>query len=184
MIVRCKRLYNKYHKKIMATLLKWSESNKISSDHISLEVKQVYGWIITKDEHLVLVSKDNIKWQFPGGKPNMGENLLQTLTREVYEETSLNISNMKKEFFGYYEISSQGKPSFLQIRYLIICDKNSKELKLDISNEDEIQLGEDIVKYVNSFNIKDALKLIPWLGESEEYKSFLKIYKNVRKRAQ
>lgn len=162
----------------MATLLKWNESNKIKSEHISLEVKQVYGWIITKDQHLVLVSKDNVKWQFPGGKPNKGENLLETLMREVFEETSLDVSNMKKDFFGYYEVSSEEKPSFLQVRYLVICDKNSKELKLGISNEDEVQISEDIVRYVNSYNIKDTLKLIPWLGETEEYKSFLRIYKN------
>ena len=73
----------------MATLLKWNESNKINGDHISLEVKQVYGWIITKDDHLVLVSKDNVKWQFPGGKPNLEENFVDTLTREVLEETSM-----------------------------------------------------------------------------------------------
>lgn len=165
----------------MATLLKWNESNKIKSEHTSLEVKQVYGWIVTKDGHLVLVSKDNVKWQFPGGKPNSGESLLETLTREVFEETSLDISNMKKEFFGYYEIVSEDKPSYLQIRYLVVCDKDSNELKLGISNEDEIQRSEDVVKYVNCYNIKDTLKLIPWLGETEEYKTFLRIYKNLLK---
>lgn len=164
----------------MATLLKWNESNKINDDHISLEVKQVYGWIITKDDRLVLVSKDNLKWQFPGGKPNLEENFVDTLTREVLEETSLDISEMDKRFFGYYQIMSEDKPTFLQVRYIVICDKDSKELKLSVKNEDEDQINEDIVKYVATYSIKEARELIPWLGESEEFKTFIKIYKNVK----
>ena len=165
----------------MPTLLKWNESNKINGDHISLEVKQVYGWIITKDHHLVLVSKDNVKWQFPGGKPNLEENFVDTLTREVLEETSLDISEMDKSFFGYYEIISEDEPPFLQVRYIVICDKNSKELKLGVKNEDKDQVNEDIVKYVASYNIKEATELIPWLGGTEEYKTFMKIFKNIKR---
>lgn len=163
----------------MATLLKWHESNKINDAHINLEVKQVYGWILTKDKCLVLVSKDNVKWQFPGGKPNSGENLLDTLIREVLEETSLDISSMEKEFFGYYEILSDDKPAFLQIRYLVSCDKNSTELHLGADLEDKGQTSEDTVKYVGTYSIDKALELIPWLGGTDEYKTFLKINKDV-----
>jgi len=175
------KLYYKCYKNAMPTLLKWNESNQIKSDHSTLKIKQVYGWVVTKDKRLVLVSKDNVKWQFPGGKPNPGESILETLKREIFEETSLDISNMKKEFFGYYEISSENQPSFFQIRYLVICSQNSEGLDLNINSEDEIQASEDIVRYVNTYSLEEALKLIPWLEESEEYKSFLKIYKHATK---
>ena len=86
-----------------------------------------------------------------------------------------------KKSFGYYEISSENQPSFLQIRYLVICSQNSEGLDLNINSEDEIQASEDIVRYVNTYSLEEALKLIPWLEESEEYKSFLKIYKHATK---
>jgi 8-oxo-dGTP pyrophosphatase MutT (NUDIX family) len=168
-----------FNKNIMATSLKWNDSNKINDTHASLEVKQVYGWIITKDGHLVLVSKDNVKWQFPGGKPDVGESLEETLIREVLEETSLDISMMAKEFFGYYEVIPEDKSPFLQIRFLIFCDKKSEELELSVGKEDKNQVSEDTVKYVNTYTIEKALELIPWLGGTDEYKTFLKIYQNV-----
>lgn len=163
----------------MATSLKWHQSNKINDNHTSLEVKQVYGWVITKDCYLVLVSKDNIKWQFPGGKPDLGESLEETLIREVLEETSLDISQMEKEFFGYYEVIPEDKPPFLQIRFLVLCDKKSEELEFSVSKEDKNQVTEDTVKYVNTYKIDTALELIPWLGGTDEYKTFLKIHRNV-----
>jgi len=159
----------------MSASLKWHEGNKIDDSHASLEVKQVYGWLLTNDGYIVLVSKDNVKWQFPGGKPTTGESLEETLVREILEETSLDISKMKKEFFGYYEVIPDDKPVFLQIRFLVLCDKNSEELELGVGNEDKSQISEDTVKYVSTYTIERALEVIPWLVGSDEYKTFLRV---------
>lgn len=48
------------------------------------------------DKFLILFKSSNSKnfpnvWDFPGGKPEMGEDLIQSLKREVFEETSLKI---------------------------------------------------------------------------------------------
>ena len=56
--------------------------------------------LIKKDnKFLILKRKSGIheeKWSFPGGKSEKGEDILETLKREVKEETNLNINIQKK----------------------------------------------------------------------------------------
>ena len=46
----------------------------------------------------LLLNGDAIGWGFPKGHVDKGETLIQTAKRETYEETSLNISELKPGF--------------------------------------------------------------------------------------
>lgn len=71
----------------MAIERTWIDSDKIKEEHNNLVVLQIYCWVSTTDDKVILVSKDNIKWQFPGGHPEEGETHEQTVHRELMEET-------------------------------------------------------------------------------------------------
>ena len=57
----------------------------------------------TEDKFLIIKRSPNEtafpgKWSFPGGKLERGENIMQTLKREVKEEVGLEIENNYKKF--------------------------------------------------------------------------------------
>ncbi len=50
--------------------------------------------IINKDQKILLEERSDFKvWGLPGGSADPGENIVQTIIREVLEETGLTISN-------------------------------------------------------------------------------------------
>jgi len=63
----------------------------------------VVGALILNNNKLFLMKshKWNNKWVIPGGRVELGENLNTALTREIKEETSLDINEI--EFLGFFE---------------------------------------------------------------------------------
>jgi 8-oxo-dGTP pyrophosphatase MutT (NUDIX family) len=51
--------------------------------------------LITKDGHILLMRKSNGIVDLPGGKVEEGEDLFETLNREVEEETGLNVERFE-----------------------------------------------------------------------------------------
>ena len=71
-------------------------------DHKVIYQRRVgaYGIILRNNELLLteqITSENNIEVQLPGGGSNKGESLLQTLYREVLEETGWGIKVLKKD---------------------------------------------------------------------------------------
>ncbi|MBN8210924.1 NUDIX domain-containing protein [Bacillus sp. NTK071] len=62
----------------------------------------VSGAFIFDEENRVLMQKrtDNGQWGFPGGFMELGESVVDTAKREVYEETGLILNEL--ELFGIY----------------------------------------------------------------------------------
>ncbi len=50
---------------------------------------------------LVTLSKEKDTWYIPGGKREVGESDIQTLTREIQEELSVNITSETMEFLKH-----------------------------------------------------------------------------------
>lgn len=65
--------------------------------------------IIEMDDKILLVRKSRgpyrATWDLPGGRPNHGEDIFQTLEREVREETGINI--VKSDHYGNYAFIAQ-----------------------------------------------------------------------------
>ena len=99
--------------------MKWVESNNILNSDRALQVRQVYVWAIDKNKKFLIVSKDGNNWQLPGGKPDANEPMVATASREMPEETGVNISDniSDLDFFGYYRVRdlSNDGPQFLQL---------------------------------------------------------------------
>lgn len=169
----------------METTFSWITSDKINDEHKTIRVNQVYVWIFTYDNKLILVSKDGHKWQFPGGHPQLDEVPTETATREVLEETGVDISDKisNLRFFGYYLVSEPNSDrtslvNILQLRFL---------LKLDISNqnlvfkpqEKDTEAETAKVHFVKAFSIEEACEIIPWLAKTDELQAFKAIIQNI-----
>jgi len=148
----------------------WYDSPSLLKQHSSLPIAQIYCWLQTIDKKLILVSKDWKKWQFPWGKLKTWETKVQTIQREIYEETWLNIKEdiWWLNMFWYY-IIEEWDTVYLQLRYKLLLNTISKKLRLfqheNVEDMDKITTAQ----FVDIDNIQ---KTIPWLVWSKELNSF------------
>ena len=137
---------------------------------------QVYVWVVSLDQHVVIVSKDGKQWQLPGGKPEINETLKETSIREVEEETGLDISDIADQlnFFGYQTVSEidNSSPPYTQVRFMLRLDVNASQLDLHADMEDQNQNTEDAIRFVKAIPLDQLGNYIPWLPASEEYGAF------------
>jgi len=149
----------------------WLPADQIRARDAAFRVRQVYCWITTSDDKIIATSKDGMHWQFPGGKPEDNETLLETLEREVYEQTGLDIdeyiNNIK--LFGYYKIAEWDE-AYLQLRYTLKIPQQSNNLSLF---ERENEANENKVEHIFPCSIKEIQEKMVWLNESDELKTFL-----------
>ena len=59
---------------------------------IPLHIIAVAGIVINEKNQILMVNSNNYGWAFPGGQVEEGENLINALKREVFEETGIKIS--------------------------------------------------------------------------------------------
>ena len=157
--------------------IKWFGSTQIHRIHKKINVKQIYCWLISRDNKIPLVTKNEKAWQFPGGKPENNETTVETIIREFDEELSLNLVNLdsKPTFFGYYLVKEINEKKdivnkYLQLRYYLKIDKSSKDLKIK-PNENDEEATEDKIISAKWVSLEQAKSLVPWLGDSDELKS-------------
>ncbi|MBN1585367.1 NUDIX domain-containing protein, partial [Candidatus Uhrbacteria bacterium] len=97
--------------------LEWHESDTYPND---IPVSQVTGFCVNERGDILLV-KNRRGWGFPGGHPEGGETVLETLKREVSEESNAEIEPIG--LVGYVEVNDpenegiEGK-HYVQLRYL------------------------------------------------------------------
>jgi 8-oxo-dGTP diphosphatase len=83
-----------------------------------LQIRQVYGFIFDLYGR-ILVQEDDGRHNLPGGKPSEGENFIETLTREVLEESQVIFG--WTNYLGYQHIMSDEE--IAQVRYAALLDR-------------------------------------------------------------
>lgn len=98
-------------------------------ENLNLEGKTIYRdavrGIIVKDNKLLMIhSKTNGDYKFPGGGIDMGENHKQALLREIKEESGTNLTEIEGEFGKVIEYNTpleQEYDVFKMTSYYYIC---------------------------------------------------------------
>ena len=85
---------------------------------MGLEVRQVYGFIFAADGRILLF-EDEGSFNLPGGKPENGESMVETLIREALEEVQTTIGAW--EYLGYQLV--EGIETFAQVRLVVAMDR-------------------------------------------------------------
>ena len=84
----------------------------------ALEIRQVYGFIFSPDGRILLL-EDEGKYNLPGGKPENGESMSETLIREAQEEAQITIHS--PNYLGYQLITADEE--FAQVRLVGLIDQ-------------------------------------------------------------
>jgi len=83
-----------------------------------LEIRQVYGFVFNLNGQILLLEDEGI-FNLPGGKPENGESMLETLIREAAEEIQITITS--PEYLGYQLITTGEE--FAQVRLIALVDQ-------------------------------------------------------------
>jgi 8-oxo-dGTP pyrophosphatase MutT (NUDIX family) len=83
-----------------------------------LDIRQVYGFVFNPNGQILLLEDEGI-FNLPGGKPENGESMLETLSREAAEETQITITS--PEYLGYQLITTEEE--FAQVRMIALVDQ-------------------------------------------------------------
>ncbi len=155
----------------------WRTTNSQPTTSRDLPIRQVYAWLLTSDNHIVIVSKDGENWQLPGGKPADEEDAQQALSREVFEETGLCIGVGIVNFFGEYIIENSSTSPCLryrQVRSWVDLGVGSSSLSMTVKQESTAQDPDDVIRHVKTIPVNEIGGAIPWILESDEYKSLIR----------
>lgn len=143
-------------------LVRWFAGSTLHAEHSHLPVRQVYAWLLTPGRQVVLVSKDGSGWQLPGGKPGPGEMHLQTMLREVKEETGLDLASCADaaRLFGYYLVLDQEEGcEYLQLRMAVTLATG----KLSFSTrEPEGDPEESKIRFIKLCHLDEIEAWMPW----------------------
>ncbi|HPO11066.1 MAG TPA: NUDIX hydrolase [bacterium] len=119
-------------------------------------VAQVYGIILDPGRSMVLLARHkNNKYTLPGGHVEKGETLIQTLLREIKEETNKDVYGDKIIPFFYQIAFIKENDKWIeceiQVRYITIVKNNNKFISDpdgDIVENKWIKIDE-LDKYLN-----------------------------------
>jgi len=86
----------------------WREPN----EKLSGPITQATGFCFTSDNRILIIRKPGRAWHLPGGHPEDGESLIQTIKREVMEEASVELSDC--HLIGYSEVFYPENPDEIE----------------------------------------------------------------------
>ena len=105
--------------------LLWRENFEITDQKYT----QVSGYVFNDQGELLIVRNDKT-WTIPGGHPEIGETILETLNRELMEEACLTLKDIN--YLGAVEVVENGE-TYYQLRFTAKVDT-----LLDFNEEWEI----------------------------------------------
>lgn len=128
---------------------------------------EVVAAVIKKDNKILATQRGYGEfaggWEFPGGKPEVGETKEQALKREIKEELNADIN--VEDFIQTVEYDY---PTFHLTMYTYFCSLNGD--KLENVKHDEEKLEHEDMKWLT----KDELDNVDWLGADIEIVNYLK----------
>lgn len=111
--------------------------------HASVILVGALVLIFNKDKQVLLqLRSDNESWGLPGGTMELGESFEEAATREVYEETNLEIQNLKfiTNFSGkdYHMVYPNGDQAYT-VTALFESEEYEGELSADIKETQNLK---------------------------------------------
>lgn len=138
-----------------------TNDNKLKEEDMTELVKRVKVLIINSNNEILLGYSHN-DYQFPGGHVEEGETLIQTVNREIKEETGMNLEIDSLEPFactiGYYkDWPEEGKKRKIEIYYYEV--RTDEEPNLDCTNYTENEkAGNFELRYISLENVENELE--------------------------
>ncbi len=124
-----------------------------------------YGLAVVRDKKLLVVREHKTsKFLLPGGKPKAGENLEETLTREVKEELDVNVKPGSVKYYGIFEDVAANEPDTV-IQISLSLGEVEGELKPSaeieeiawIGSQHELELAPSISNKILPALIRDGI---------------------------
>ena len=143
--------------------------NNLSENEMTDFTVKVKLLLINSNNELLLGYSHN-EYQFPGGTLEEGEELMDTVKRELEEETGIVLSNLEVEPFakssGYYkDWPAEGRNKKVEIYYYEIKTDEKPQLeKLNLTEKEKA--GNFCLKYIPLNNVisEKSLKLFRVAG--------------------
>lgn len=166
-----------------------TNKNNLKEEDMTELVQRVKVLLVNSNNEILLGYSHN-DYQFPGGHVDDGEKLIDTLKREVLEETGIVLNIDEIEPFacsiGYYkDWPEKGKNRKIEIYYYEIKTDELPNLENTKYTEHEID-GNFELKYINLNDVEQELssnvdKFGDKYGIAREMIELLRIYKEENK---
>ncbi|PIW36326.1 MAG: hypothetical protein COW24_05980 [Candidatus Kerfeldbacteria bacterium CG15_BIG_FIL_POST_REV_8_21_14_020_45_12] len=133
----------------------------------NVEVSRSVGAVVLNSKYQVLLvfQKKNRYWEFPKGKIEAGERELDTLKREIFEETGIRRFRMVQGFrrVMYYDFRFQGRVIQRKVVYFLIKTADKVEISAEhsrftwmslqsakkrLKHKNQISLLDDVIKQI------------------------------------
>ena len=129
-------------------------------------ITQALGICFTNEGNILLIRKPEGRWHLPGGHPEKGEDLTQTVLREVTEEANVNLS--KTQLLGFSEIFFPGNTDelegehYYQSRFACLIseiNESKEDPATGITFERKFVTPIEFVEFIKWDDAKDLLDL-------------------------
>lgn len=122
--------------------------HKDTNFQLNDQITQIYGVCFDQNGKILIIKEVGKEWNIPGGKPESNETPIQTLKRELVEETGAEID--KFQMIGYFEVVSYN-PTIYQLRFACrvkAINKPSPDLGIGNMNRIKFVMANDFFNYV------------------------------------
>jgi 8-oxo-dGTP pyrophosphatase MutT (NUDIX family) len=144
----------------------WNSCDELKLEDINVPITQVYGICFDDDGKILTIGKKDGDYNLPGGSPEKGEKIIETLKRELLEEASVVIKE-NPIYLGCnivrYTSGVDPKTGYKELAQLrFVCKiEDIQMLRPDIDNGELYKRhfvdAKDITKYIKWGELGDEM---------------------------